>query len=140
MVNFNKGGKSFGGGKKFGGGGDRGGKRSFGGGRDRGRAEMHKAVCSDCKNECEVPFRPTGDKPVFCSNCFKNDEKNKKVNSRFNSKRPYQGGGGSDSSGYKFQFEVLNSKLDKILGLLSLESVGVDKHNLKKNFINKKGR
>ncbi|HVO77952.1 MAG TPA: CxxC-x17-CxxC domain-containing protein, partial [Methanomassiliicoccales archaeon] len=20
---------------------------------------MHKAVCSDCKKECEVPFKPT---------------------------------------------------------------------------------
>lgn len=36
--------------------------------------EMHKAQCSNCKNECEVPFRPNGTKPVFCQNCFKRDE------------------------------------------------------------------
>ncbi|MBS3086961.1 hypothetical protein J4226_00010 [Candidatus Pacearchaeota archaeon] len=33
--------------------------------------EMHKAVCSDCKQECEVPFKPTEGKPVKCQECFK---------------------------------------------------------------------
>lgn len=69
MGNFNKrGGGGFGnrgGGRGFGGGG-RGGF----GGRDRGRSEMHRAVCSECGRECEVPFRPTGDKPVYCNDCF----------------------------------------------------------------------
>jgi CxxC-x17-CxxC domain-containing protein len=31
---------------------------------------MHKTVCSECHKDCEVPFRPSGDKPVYCSNCF----------------------------------------------------------------------
>ncbi len=35
-----------------------------------GPREMHKAVCSDCKQECEVPFKPTEGKPVFCRECF----------------------------------------------------------------------
>ncbi len=26
---------------------------------------MHSAVCDDCGKRCEVPFRPTGDKPIF---------------------------------------------------------------------------
>jgi CxxC-x17-CxxC domain-containing protein len=29
-----------------------------------------KAICADCKAECEVPFRPTGDRPVYCKECF----------------------------------------------------------------------
>ncbi|MFH0808335.1 MAG: CxxC-x17-CxxC domain-containing protein [archaeon] len=33
--------------------------------------EMHKAICSDCKQECEVPFKPTEGKPVRCQDCFK---------------------------------------------------------------------
>ena len=41
-----------------------------GGGFDRGPREMHKAVCSECKKECEVPFKPTEGKPVFCKECF----------------------------------------------------------------------
>ncbi len=41
-------------------------RRDFGGPR-----EMHKAVCSECKQECEVPFKPTEGKPVYCRECFK---------------------------------------------------------------------
>lgn len=35
-----------------------------------GEREMFQATCSECGNRCEVPFRPTGEKPVFCKNCF----------------------------------------------------------------------
>jgi len=63
--------------------GGRGGQRY--GGRDSGRRSfgdrdsvrsMHKATCAQCGNECEVPFRPSGERPVYCSNCFekRNDE------------------------------------------------------------------
>lgn len=45
------------------------GKGQFGG-RDRERSQMHEAICSDCGKKCEVPFRPTGDKPVYCNQCF----------------------------------------------------------------------
>ena len=55
------GGGGYGGGGGFGGGG-RGG---FGGPR-----EMHKAVCAECKKECEVPFKPSRDRPVYCRDCF----------------------------------------------------------------------
>ena len=37
---------------------------------DRPPREMHKAVCSECGKECEVPFQPTEGKPVFCRDCF----------------------------------------------------------------------
>jgi CxxC-x17-CxxC domain-containing protein len=40
------------------------------GGYDRGPREMHKAVCADCKKECEVPFKPREDRPVYCKDCF----------------------------------------------------------------------
>ena len=32
--------------------------------------EMHKVVCSDCGKETEVPFKPDGDRPVYCKECF----------------------------------------------------------------------
>jgi CxxC-x17-CxxC domain-containing protein len=32
--------------------------------------EMHKAVCDECKKECEVPFKPTAGKPVYCRECY----------------------------------------------------------------------
>ena len=31
---------------------------------------MHKAICADCNKECEVPFKPSGDRPVYCKECF----------------------------------------------------------------------
>ncbi|MBI3333252.1 MAG: hypothetical protein HYZ93_04095 [Candidatus Omnitrophica bacterium] len=49
-----------------GGGGFGGGGGGFGG----GQREMFKVVCSDCKKECEVPFKPSGDRPVYCKDCF----------------------------------------------------------------------
>ena len=49
-----------------------GGRPRFGDRGDRGPVEMHKAICDNCGKECEVPFRPTSGKPVFCSNCFEN--------------------------------------------------------------------
>lgn len=36
----------------------------------RGPASMHQAICSACGKACEVPFRPSGDKPVYCNDCF----------------------------------------------------------------------
>jgi len=38
--------------------------------KDFGPREMHKAVCSECKKECEVPFKPTEGKPIFCRECY----------------------------------------------------------------------
>lgn len=35
------------------------------------KQEMHKALCSRCGKDCMVPFQPTGNRPIFCSNCFK---------------------------------------------------------------------
>ncbi len=70
-------------------------------GRDSER-QMFEAVCADCGDKCQVPFRPSGDKPVFCSNCF-GDKKNAGEN----------GGGGKD------KFDELSAKLDKIISLLT---------------------
>lgn len=38
--------------------------------RDRPK-EFFKATCSDCGVECEVPFKPTQGRPVYCRDCFK---------------------------------------------------------------------
>ena len=55
----------------FGGGGNRsGGFRS-----NFGPREMHKAVCADCGKECEVPFKPTEGKPVYCRDCYQKHKK-----------------------------------------------------------------
>ncbi len=144
--------------------GDRagGGRPSFGDRGDRGPVEMHDAVCDNCGKNCQVPFRPTSGKPVYCSNCF--EQKNgDSGSSRFESRVPgrsnfeeremsdvvcdecgkncqvpfrptegkpiycsdcfgdkknngSKGGGGSAPS--REEFDRLNAKLDKILGIL----------------------
>ena len=38
--------------------------------RDFGPREMHKATCAECKKECEVPFKPTEGRDVYCKECF----------------------------------------------------------------------
>lgn len=49
---------------------------------DRGRSDdnrgfktpqMHSATCSKCGKSCLVPFRPTGNRPIFCSDCFRTE-------------------------------------------------------------------
>jgi CxxC-x17-CxxC domain-containing protein len=166
MKNSNRDNRSggAGGGRKFR--GTDSGKRSFGsrgdnrrfGDRDSGRpVKMHQAICNACGKECELPFKPTGDKPVFCSNCFGNKVHSSRSSGRdsgksnFQEKRMYSaictecgnkcevpfrptGGkpiycsncfrkgdntGGKNVKKFKEQFELLNAKLDNILKLLT---------------------
>ncbi|HLD13026.1 MAG TPA: CxxC-x17-CxxC domain-containing protein [Candidatus Nanoarchaeia archaeon] len=42
--------------------------------RNMGPRETHKAVCSKCNNECEVPFKPQEGRPVYCKDCYKKRE------------------------------------------------------------------
>lgn len=55
--------------------GDSGGGSYSGGGNSgysSGPREMFSATCSSCGREAQVPFRPSGAKPVYCSDCFTN--------------------------------------------------------------------
>lgn len=70
--------------------------------RDR---EMFSAICDDCGKECKVPFKPSSDKPIYCSDCFEKRGGNEKSNNGGNSK----------------QLEEINEKLDKLLELLGGE-------------------
>ena len=45
-----------------------GGYGSYG---SRPPREMHAVVCAQCGKDAEVPFRPTGDRPVYCSDCYR---------------------------------------------------------------------
>ncbi len=48
---------------------ERGGSTgSFGGAR---RATMYPVTCSQCGKQTEVPFEPRGDRPVYCSDCYR---------------------------------------------------------------------
>jgi CxxC-x17-CxxC domain-containing protein len=65
------GGYSSGGGGYSSGGGGYSSGGGGGGGYGRQDREMFSATCSTCGQEARVPFQPRGDKPVYCSNCFK---------------------------------------------------------------------
>ena len=48
-----------------------GGQHGFGGQRRFSEPrEMHKITCAECGKEAEVPFKPSGDRPVYCKECF----------------------------------------------------------------------
>ena len=65
---FSRGGdRDFGGNRGGGYGGNRGGGRGF----SQGPREMHKATCSKCNQECEVPFEPKEGRPVYCKECYR---------------------------------------------------------------------
>lgn len=39
--------------------------------------QMYPATCADCNAATEVPFQPSGDRPVYCRDCY-----NKRKDSR----------------------------------------------------------
>jgi len=82
--------------------------------RDSGRREMHQAVCDKCGKDCEVPFKPSGDKPIFCSNCFERKDSGSQKSPR------RSGFGERDNTNKQLleQVSSLNEKLDRILKIL----------------------
>ena len=91
--------------------------------RSAGKTFMHKATCSECNRACEVPFVPTGRKPILCSMCYKKDgdfAPKKFGGSAYAEKRPYKTEyEGTDSNAA--QFKTINAKLDAILKALGTE-------------------
>ncbi len=94
------------------GGGSQSSKRSGGrdfGRRDSDRPSMHQAICDQCGRECEVPFKPTKGKPIYCKDCFgKQGKKDKGEQIQRDSSQQSEA-----------QFNILNTKLDKILNALA---------------------
>ena len=124
--------------------------RSGGGGRSFDRPsrdrEMHQTTCNNCGKDCEVPFKPNGSRPVFCSDCFeKNGSENRRSSERdfaprrsnFEDRRPSFNQNRNDDRQQNFrrpqenplpaqdndQFASLNAKLDRIITLLTPKPV-----------------
>lgn len=114
-------------------GGFSGGRSSFGGSRgdfsrrdDRGPREMFKTTCSNCGKDCEVPFRPTNGKPVYCSDCFEkmgNGGRNEERRPERSDFRPQMQSQPQPAVSNNAQLEALNAKLDKIISLLEPKMV-----------------
>lgn len=159
MKNFKKGG--FGGGFR---GGDRGGfKPRFDRGGDRGARpmQMHQATCNECGKGCEVPFRPTGERPVYCRDCFASkgpgaDREARPARPSFGGARkpfaprqdfrPAQSNPGNDAAirDLKVQMEALNGKLDRLIdavaGSMRPSAPAVEAKAVKKAPAKKKGK
>lgn len=97
------------------------GKRGFGG-HDR---QMYEATCAACGEACQVPFKPTGSKPVYCDDCFgKNNNRGERRDDRRDDRREKRsfGSGGEKSfdnkNQYKEQLDAIHSKLNQILEML----------------------
>ncbi|MBW6440812.1 hypothetical protein K0B03_02140 [Patescibacteria group bacterium] len=96
--------------------------------RDRGLVTMHQAVCDQCGKSCEVPFRPSEGKPIYCNLCFggKKNEGSERGSDRFsqeknNSYKAPRRNDYSDNSSkgnndeLKNQLVLLNSKMDRLI-------------------------
>lgn len=90
--------------------------------------EMFAAVCDECNKECEVPFKPTGNKPVLCRDCFdkKNGGGNRregKPRDRFEKRRGFREAApaGMDPKLEK-ELAQINEKLDRLLRAVQIRS------------------
>jgi CxxC-x17-CxxC domain-containing protein len=48
-----------------------GGPRGYERGGERATREYFAVICSRCGNTAQVPFKPSMDRPVYCSDCFR---------------------------------------------------------------------
>lgn len=138
---FRKQGGKFGGRPQFGGnrpkGGGHGGAK-FGGHSHKERSsELFPTTCSECGKSCEVPFRPSSDKPVYCSNCFgkrSDDNRNERGGQGRNERTDYskssrdqrplrhdkpQIQADADLIDIKRQLATIESRLNRILDLIN---------------------
>jgi CxxC-x17-CxxC domain-containing protein len=82
--------------------------------RSSGPLEMHKATCAKCGERCEVPFRPSGDKPVYCRDCFKKNDSD-------GGRQERPGRGRSERGGDSSELRDINRKLDMIMEALEIQ-------------------
>lgn len=122
-------------------------RRDFG--NSAGPRQMFKTICDSCGKDCEVPFRPSGEKPVYCSDCFEKnregseprrfedrDNRQPRFESRDNRPSRFES---RDNRQPRFenrdsrppqnneQYNTLNIKLDKILAILTMSKPQADK-------------
>jgi len=85
----------------------------------RDRVQMHHAVCDECGDDCEVPFRPNGSKPIYCSFCFEDGPRdNSRGNNRSHDRGPkHDKHAPKPHDDSKFQKQLI-AKLDTIIEIL----------------------
>jgi CxxC-x17-CxxC domain-containing protein len=89
--------------------------------------EMFSAICDDCGKDCQLPFKPSSSKPVYCSRCFeargeKSGLRDKPDFNRNQSSRPDEGSRNKEIGELKAQIISMNVKLDKVMKALNIAS------------------
>ncbi len=117
-----------------------------GGGRSE-RPTMHRAVCDECGKDCEVPFKPSGDKPIYCSRCFENVDPKRESRGGGRS-RDYRGSSSRDYkktettsvdiSPLKEELSGINKKLDVLIDILKAKQEEVKPKRVVKKVASKK--
>ena len=97
--------------------------------------ELHEVTCDKCGVKCDIPFKPTTNKPVYCRACFRKEgSEPRKDFDRFESRnrgsfepkpkfnddfKPRNDSSSSISSSE--DLDKINRKLDKIMKALKIE-------------------
>jgi CxxC-x17-CxxC domain-containing protein len=92
-----------------------------------GRSEVFQkfdAVCSNCGKKCQVPFRPDGEKPVYCKDCFGAPREAMAGKKSFSAARPAfaprtpSAPEGKTIAALTRQIAAMNTKIDTMLKIL----------------------
>ena len=70
--------------------------------------QMTDVTCASCGKETKVPFKPTSKKPVFCRDCFKNDDRSESPRAP------------TSSAPSNHDLDIINKKLNKIMEALDI--------------------
>lgn len=44
-------------------------------GTDQSGRQLYNVTCANCGKQAQVPFKPTGDRPVYCRDCYMEQRK-----------------------------------------------------------------
>jgi CxxC-x17-CxxC domain-containing protein len=102
--------------------------------RDSG-FELHEVTCDKCGVKCDIPFKPTNNKPVYCRSCFRKESGSEsrgapekfesRGRDRFESKPKFEElkshNEPSTSNVSSEDLDKINRKLDKIMKALKVE-------------------
>lgn len=103
-----------------------GGNKGGFGSRNDGPRELYDAECNSCHKRCQVPFRPNGKKPVYCADCFnQNDDRAQKPRFEkrdFNAPRSFGPSApparDSRIDDIKRQLDTVNATLERLVNTL----------------------
>jgi len=95
--------------------------------------ELHEVTCDKCGMKCDIPFKPTNNKPVYCRSCFRKEggAASRGGFDRFESRgqfdakpkfeefKPHHESSTANTSSE--DLDKINRKLDKIMKALKIE-------------------